>query len=147
MNKKLKHSWVKVPLLVMTAFVVIFASQDAFAETEVTIPNEASEPSCAESGTCFSPGEVTIGVGDSVAWHNDSTAAHTVTSGNPEDGPDGLFDSSLFLAPRAGSPRATWQDEMITLAAATSAAATSRRVRIMEIWALGGTERASEANV
>jgi len=97
MNKKLKHSWVKVPVLVMTAFVVIFASQDAFAETEVTIPNEASEPSCAESGTCFLPGEVTIGIGDSVTWHNDGTAAHTVTSGNPEDGPDGLFDSGLFL--------------------------------------------------
>ena len=97
MNKKLKHSWVKVPVLIMTAFVVIFASQDAFAETEVTIPNEASEPSCAESGTCFLPGEVTIGVGESVTWRNDSTAAHTVTSGNPENGPDGLFDSSLLL--------------------------------------------------
>jgi len=97
MNKKLKPSWVKVPVLIMTAFVVIFASQDAFAETEVTIPNEASEPSCAESGTCFLPGEETIGVGESVTWHNDSTAAHTVTSGNPENGPDGLFDSSLLL--------------------------------------------------
>jgi len=97
MNKKLKNTRVKVPLLIMTAFVVIFASQDAFAETEVTIPNEASNPSCAESGTCFLPGEVTIGVGESVTWHNDSTAAHTVTSGNPEDGPDGLFDSGLFL--------------------------------------------------
>ncbi len=98
MNKKLKYSWVKVPALIMTAFVVIIASQDAFAETEVTIPNEASEPSCAESGSCFSPSEVTIGVGDSVTWHNDSSVAHTVTSGNPEDGPDGLFDSSLFLS-------------------------------------------------
>ncbi len=98
MNKKLKHSWVKVPVLIMTAFVVIIASQDAFAETEVTIPNEASEPSCAESGSCFSSSEVTIGVGDSVTWHNDSTVAHTVTSGNPEDGPDGLFDTGLFLS-------------------------------------------------
>ena len=98
MNKKLKHSWVKVPVLIMTAFVVIIASQDAFAETEVTIPNEASEPSCAESGSCFSPSEVTIGIGDSVTWHNDSTAAHTVTSGNPEDGPDGVFDSGLFMS-------------------------------------------------
>ena len=97
MNKKLNHSGVKVPVLIMTAFVVIIASQDAFAETEVTIPNEASEPSCAESGSCFSPSEVTIGIGDSVTWHNDSTAAHTVTSGNPEDGPDGVFDSGLFM--------------------------------------------------
>ncbi|HII36540.1 MAG TPA: PEFG-CTERM sorting domain-containing protein, partial [Nitrosopumilaceae archaeon] len=31
-----------------------------------------------------------------VTWTNDDTAAHTVTSGNPTDGPDGTFDSSLF---------------------------------------------------
>ena len=98
MNKKQKYALVKVPALIMTAFVVIIASQDAFAETEVTIPNEASEPSCAESGSCFLPSEVTIGVGESVTWYNDSTTAHTVTSGNPEDGPDSVFDSSLFLA-------------------------------------------------
>ena len=29
---------------------------------------------------------------------NDDTAAHTVTSGTPEGGPDGFFDSSLFMA-------------------------------------------------
>ncbi len=98
MNKKQKYALVKVPALVMVAFVVIIASQDAFAETEVTIPNEASDISCAESGSCFLPSEVTIGVGESVTWYNDSTTAHTVTSGNPEDGPDSVFDSSLFLA-------------------------------------------------
>jgi len=70
---------------------------DAFAETEVIIPNEASDISCAESGSCFSPSEVTIGIGDSVTWHNDSFTAHTVTSGNTEDGPDGIFDSSLLI--------------------------------------------------
>jgi len=52
MNKKL-NSWVKIPALVLATFVVIMASQDAFAETEVSIPNEASDPSCAESGSCF----------------------------------------------------------------------------------------------
>ena len=98
MNKKQKYALVKVPALIMTAFVVIIASQDAFAETEVIIPNEASDISCAESGSCFLPSEVTIGVGESVTWYNDSTTAHTVTSGNPEDGPDSVFDSSLFLA-------------------------------------------------
>ncbi len=97
MNKKLKNQWVKVPEFIMATFVVIIASQDAFAETEVTIPNEASQPSCAESGSCFLPSEVSIGIGDSVTWHNDSTTAHTVTSGNPEDGPDGVFDSGLFM--------------------------------------------------
>ncbi len=98
MNKKLKHSWVKVPALVLATFVVIIAVEDAFAETEVTIPNEASDPSCAESGTCFLQGEVTIGVGETVTWHNDSGVIHTVTSGSFEDGPDGVFDSSIIMA-------------------------------------------------
>ncbi len=98
MNKKLKHSWVKVPALVLATFVVIIAVEDAFAETEVTIPNEASDLSCAESGTCFLPGEVTIGVGETVTWHNDSGVIHTVTSGSFEDGPDSVFDSSIIMA-------------------------------------------------
>jgi len=98
MNKKLENSWVKVPLLIMATFVVIIAAQDAFAETEVSIPNEASDISCAEGGTCFLPGEVTIGVGESVTWHNDSGVIHTVTSGNAEDGPDGVFDSSIIMS-------------------------------------------------
>jgi len=98
MNKKLKHSWVKVPALVLATFVVIIAGQDAFAETEITIPNEASDPSCAESGSCFLPGEVTIGVGESITWHNDSGVIHTVTSGSFEDGPNGVFDSSIIMS-------------------------------------------------
>ncbi len=98
MNKKVKSSWVKVPALVLVTFVAIIASQDAFAETEVTIPNEAADISCAESGSCFLPNEVTIGVGESVTWHNDSFAIHTVTSGNFEVGPDGVFDSSIVMA-------------------------------------------------
>ena len=100
MNKKLENTWVKIPVLIMATFVVIIAAQDAFAETEVSIPNEASDISCAESGTCFLPGEVTIGVGESVTWHNDSGVIHTVTSGNAEDGPDGVFDSSIVMSDR-----------------------------------------------
>jgi len=98
MDKKIKSSWVKVPALVLATFVVIIASQDAFAETEVAIPIEASDISCAESGSCFLPSEVTIGVGESVTWHNDSGVIHTVTSGNFEEGSDGVFDSSIVMA-------------------------------------------------
>jgi len=29
---------------------------------------------------------------------NFDSAAHTVTSGTPADGPDGIFDSSLFMS-------------------------------------------------
>ncbi len=41
-------------------------------------------------------GKIQINALDSVRWENADTAAHTVTSGTPDSGPDGLFDSSLF---------------------------------------------------
>lgn len=41
-------------------------------------------------------GKIEVRVLDYVRWENADTAAHTVTSGTPEEGPDGIFDSSLF---------------------------------------------------
>ncbi len=41
-------------------------------------------------------GQMVITQGDSVTWKNQDQTEHTVTSGNPEIGPDGLFDSGLF---------------------------------------------------
>jgi len=89
--------WRLLPLFLMTAFLVIVATQSAFAETEVTIPNEAALPSCADSGSCFLPSEVTIGVGETVTWVNDSTTIHTITSGNPDDVFDDIFDSGIIM--------------------------------------------------
>lgn len=41
-------------------------------------------------------GKIEVRILDYVRWENADTAAHTVTSGTPEDGPDGIFDSGLF---------------------------------------------------
>ncbi len=90
--------WRFVPLLIMAAVLVIVAAQDAFAETEVTIPDEAALPSCVDNGSCFLPSEVTIGVGETISWVNDSVTIHTITSGNPADGFDGIFDSEIVMA-------------------------------------------------
>ena len=76
--------WVALPLLVVMAILFIASSQNVFAEVGVNIPNEAAEPSCAESGSCFLPTDATVGVGDTVTWTNDSSVIHTVTSGNPD---------------------------------------------------------------
>jgi len=46
----------------------------------------------------FLQSEVTIGVGESVIWHNDSGVIHTVTSGSFDDGTDGVFDSSIIMS-------------------------------------------------
>jgi plastocyanin len=64
----------------------------------ISIPSGSSVPGCEETNECFIPAEVTVKVGDTITWSNDDSAAHTVTSGTPTDGPDGTFDSSLFMA-------------------------------------------------
>lgn len=64
----------------------------------ISVPAGTSVPGCDETNECFIPAEVTVNVGDTVTWSNDDTAAHTVTSGTPSNGPDGIFDSSLFMA-------------------------------------------------
>jgi len=64
----------------------------------VIIPTGTSVPGCEDTNECWLPAEISIGVGDTVIWSNTDTAAHTVTSGSPTFGPDGTFDSSLFMA-------------------------------------------------
>jgi predicted secreted protein with PEFG-CTERM motif len=78
----------------MTAIV-----PNAFADhmkVDVTINKGSSTPGCETDESCFTPHEAIIDVGGEVTWTNSDTAAHTTTSGNPTDGPDGVFDSSLF---------------------------------------------------
>ena len=63
----------------------------------VSMPAGTSVPGCEETNECYIPATVRIFVGDTVSWINDDTAAHTVTSGTPKDGPSGTFDSSLVM--------------------------------------------------
>jgi len=65
---------------------------------EVSMPTGTSVPGCEETNRCFNPATVSVDVGGTVTWSNDDTAAHTVTSGTSADGPNGIFDSSLFMA-------------------------------------------------
>ena len=93
----------------ISAFFVLFAIVGAItgntpavfadhAEAHVSVPAGSSVPGCEETNECWFPATVTIDVGGEVTWSNDDTAAHTVTSGSAAEGPDGLFDSSLFMA-------------------------------------------------
>ena len=63
----------------------------------VSMPAGTSVPGCEETNECYIPASVTIAKGGKVTWTNDDTAAHTVTSGTPKDGPSGTFDSSLVM--------------------------------------------------
>lgn len=78
--------------VLMTATVPV-----VFAETfHVDIPEGTSDMGCETTDECYIPFGVKIDVGDEVVWTNQDVAFHTVTSGNPTDGPDGLFDSGMF---------------------------------------------------
>ena len=69
-----------------------------WGDIEVKVIEGSATPGCEETKTCYDPFEVKPGIGGTVMWINDDTAAHTVTSGSAQDGPDGVFDSGLFLA-------------------------------------------------
>ncbi len=86
----------------LAVFVVIAVTPSAFADhTSATVTNApgSSTPGCETTADgCFIPSMVTLDIGGEVTWENDDTAAHTVTSGTPTEGPDGIFDSSLVMA-------------------------------------------------
>lgn len=70
---------------------------DVFAEkVDVLIPEGTSLRGCETIDECYIPYGVKIEVGDEVIWTNGDMAFHTVTSGNPTDGADGIFDSGMF---------------------------------------------------
>ena len=86
------------------SILVIFATislasvfPSAFAESvNVSIPEGTSVQGCETTDECYIPFGVKINVGDEVIWSNEDMAFHTVTSGNPKDGPNDLFDSGMF---------------------------------------------------
>jgi predicted secreted protein with PEFG-CTERM motif len=85
---------------IFAVFAMMMVAPSAFADHEtvyVSLPPGSSLPGCETTNECFIPSEVVIDVGSEVVWTNDDTAAHTVTSGGIQTGPDGNFDSSLFM--------------------------------------------------
>jgi hypothetical protein len=88
----------------------LFGTNSAFAETyTINIPTGAASElapffwqSEKDGGTT---GEITVKPGDTVEWSNADTALHTVTSGNPSDGKDGIFDSQVFSVGESWSHR------------------------------------------
>ena len=86
----------KVLLIILVLLPIVLSN--AFADEEVIIPKGTSVPGCEETNECYMPHKIIISRGSTVSWSNDDTAAHTVTSGTPEEGPDGIFDSGLFMA-------------------------------------------------
>lgn len=88
--------------LIASVLLLIPLSTYAYAQEtyDVLIPTGAASPDApyfwqSEKDGSTS-GVIEILVDDTIVWKNADTAAHTVTSGTAVDGPDDIFDSSLF---------------------------------------------------
>ena len=91
-------------LLILSMIIAVIAIPFGMAYAQntyvINIPTGAASPQAPyfwqveETGN--TDGILTISINEIVRWENADTAAHTVTSGTAEEGPDGIFDSGLF---------------------------------------------------
>ena len=63
----------------------------------VSIPEGSGAPGCEETDECYIPATLNISAGTTVIWENNDAAAHLATSGTPDGGPDGVFDSGMIM--------------------------------------------------
>ena len=89
-------------LLSVVSLIAIAPSAFA-ADHEVTITNAAGSATPGCEPNCFIPNPVTVELGTIVTWQNTDNAAHTATAGTAADGPSGVWDSSLIMAPMGGN--------------------------------------------
>jgi len=88
--------------ILVVALISPLVLDESFAQKNhvINIPTGAADPNAPyfwqveETGN--TDGVITIPPLDTVIWENADTAVHTVTSGTAKNGPDGIFDSSLF---------------------------------------------------
>ena len=84
----------------MLSLFMLIALPTTHAYSEVTIEpaNGSGTPGCeTTSSGCYLPSTATVDVGGVVIMTNTDSAAHTYTSGTPDGGPDGVFDTSLLM--------------------------------------------------
>jgi plastocyanin len=82
------HPW-------MTAMLIVEEPKEAVA-VQVSIPKGAALQQPGQQ--YYDPDLVTVSVETKVVWANNDDTIHTVTAGNPTDGPSGVFDSDLISA-------------------------------------------------
>ncbi|MHA7646849.1 cupredoxin domain-containing protein [Nitrosopumilus sp. S4] len=80
------HPW-------MIATLIIEAPKEPI---KVLIPEGAAVP--ADDQIYYDPEIIDVKVGDTIVWDNLDNTVHTVTSGNPDSGPNGNFDSEMLDA-------------------------------------------------
>lgn len=84
-------------------FSIAFPNLVFASSYDINIPTGDASPDAPyfwqneKSG--LATGDIDILIDDTVVWGNADTTVHTVTSGTPSDGPDGIFGNTDFLNP------------------------------------------------
>jgi len=87
--------------VLLTVFSIIAITPSAFADhskVDINMVVGSSTPGCETNNMCYMPYNAALDIGGEAMWHNVDTMAHTVSSGTPAEGLDGVFDSSLVPA-------------------------------------------------
>ncbi len=80
------HPW-------MIAYLVV----EEIREVQITVVSIPQGAGFQQPGQVYYDSNlVTVAIGNTVSWVNDDEQVHTVTSGTPTGGPDGLFDSGMI---------------------------------------------------
>ncbi|MGY5144445.1 MAG: PEFG-CTERM sorting domain-containing protein [Candidatus Nitrosopumilus sp. bin_32a] len=89
-----------IPILLIA--LVIIPTYAVFAESayDINIPSGSADKNAPFHWSSEKDGDtsgfIEIIVGDTIFWKNADTVSHTVTSGNPQAGLDGIFDSKII---------------------------------------------------
>ena len=79
----------------MVATIVIEEPKEQVI-TEVIIPTGAGTQQIGQ--IYYDPQDISVAIGITVQWINEDETIHTVTSGTPDGGTTGIFDSSIIDA-------------------------------------------------
>ena len=91
--------YLKRPILVLVSLTIFSLSSSVYAESvyDINIPSGSADIAAPFHWSSEKDGDtsgfIEIIVNDTIFWRNGDTSAHTVTSGTPQSGPDGIFDS------------------------------------------------------
>ena len=105
--------------LVASLFVMIPSVTTVQAQAlGATIGVDITPGASTKRDNAYAPNPVNANVGDTVTWTNEDSTIHTAVSGNPSDGPTGLFGGSssgpMIIAP-ATKQSFTFPSAMIAL--------------------------------
>jgi len=78
------------------SFKVSEKQNKIIADKIIKISKDSSFPGCDVDDSCYLPSNVKINVVQTILWENIDSAAHTVTSGSPENGISDYFDSGII---------------------------------------------------